>query len=168
MTPAEIAALRARCEAATPGPWYWNSYSMVQSSPMTVAEQALENRILAENDGDPAALDDPRYKTEWYQAESAVCFVPASHGDTATGRHAADAAFIAEARTDIPALLGALAASQAQVAAAARVVAAARVIAEHEGSCVNYPELLDALAALDTAEKLDDSAEEDREDHPRS
>lgn len=30
MTPGDLAQISARVEAATPAPWFWNSYSMVQ------------------------------------------------------------------------------------------------------------------------------------------
>lgn len=70
---------------ATPGPWFWNSYSTVFSEPLG---QIADDWPL---DGDDIA-DPDRY---YFEAEARVAGVPAFRGDTAHGRHAADAKFIA-------------------------------------------------------------------------
>ncbi len=109
----DIEAIRKRVEAATTGPWSYNSYSRVDADAM------------AANWDNPSLdyPDDPRPCTvtgiafdeadnTWlaqhhaaYEADAMVCGVPAEYGDTATGRHAADAEFIAHAITDIPLLM---------------------------------------------------------------
>jgi hypothetical protein len=119
LTADELHAIRARCEAATPGPWFNNSYSAIFSEPLT--------RVLPEGMADypdrydrrPTAESTDEEKAEitreywaWYRLQAAayavdpsVAAVPALVGDTASGRHAADMAFITEARQDVPKLL---------------------------------------------------------------
>lgn len=86
MTTAEIEAMLA---AATPGPWFFNSYSTVMSGDRDVQERAE----AAEEDYD------------WL--EGLIANVPAHHGDTAIGNHAADAELIAAAPTALRELLDA-------------------------------------------------------------
>ena len=83
MTPAERAAIRAREQAATPGPW----------------------RAMPNQGGVPNGVDlclDP-------------CVFAVVHSDAEPPNLAADTAFIAHARTDVPSLLAEVEALQAQV-----------------------------------------------------
>lgn len=110
----DLDSIRKRVDAATPGPWGYNSYSRVDANP------------LIEHYDDPDTPEYPDGKrpgrisgtffdeadNAWlaqhhaaYEADPMVAEVPAEYGDTATGRHAADAEFIAHARTDMPTLL---------------------------------------------------------------
>lgn len=92
-------------EGATPGPWFYNSYSGVFSAPLMEQCKALEDECAAAG-WPPCDLpqDQPWYD-RFYDTEPQVCKVPAHHGDTATGRHAANAAFIAACRDMVPKLL---------------------------------------------------------------
>jgi hypothetical protein len=85
-----------RTKRATEGPWFWNSYSGVFSGPWVKRYDAAEQEIP-----DAAPDEDPRWDA---LPEPLVASVPPAYGDTATGRHAHDAVFIAEARTDVPQL----------------------------------------------------------------
>lgn len=119
---ARIAEIRARLEAATPGPWGYNSYSGVFGPP----------DLCAADDG-PDYPESPRptpgspedrgwvaQRSAAYEADPRVCKVPALYGDTAIGRHAADAEFIAHAREDVPYLLARLDALAAEASDVAR------------------------------------------------
>lgn len=103
----DVEAIRARERATTPGPWFWNSYSAVLAAPFIAAWESHEGFPDGERPGVGSAEDFAwrRQRDAAYEATPAVCHVPPHYGDTATGRHAADAQFIAEARQDIPALL---------------------------------------------------------------
>jgi hypothetical protein len=70
---AAMTDLRALAEAATPGPWFYDSYSRVFST------------LLVQADDDNCE----------------VASVPPAAGDTAHGRHAADAAYIAAVYPDV-------------------------------------------------------------------
>lgn len=128
----KTAALRKLLEEITPAPWFWNSYSMIQAASLIEAwENAPEFQrsstrpysIYQQTNGaegtpafspeDNAWLEQQRLA---YEADCEVASVPAHYGDTATGRHAADAQFIETARSAVPELLDALAASEARVA----------------------------------------------------
>ncbi len=128
---AYLAAVEARAEAATPGPWFWDSYSRV----FTAA-------LLGWGDDDPDWYE-MRHGSErcphpgpgvtlantvdlvkrkmlhdyWmcyflaaiaYQRDPQIASVPALSGDTAAYRRKDDAVFIAAARTDLPRLARAL------------------------------------------------------------
>ena len=113
LTAAERAKIRARADAATPGPWGYNSYSAVHSTPMVEATARLEreHEVAGEpydDEGEPSG----EWAARFAAVAPAVARVPPSYGDTATGRHAADAAFIAAARIDVPRLLDALEAAE--------------------------------------------------------
>ncbi len=118
MTDDELAAIRARCEAATPGPWEWErSYSVAYPGTdgkccycLSPKANELVREFVAE-DGRPAhvhrfAWDD--YPDKWH-------FIDSADGTTITGNYdyedggvaskREDADFIAHARTDVPALL---------------------------------------------------------------
>jgi hypothetical protein len=128
--PVDIEAIRARADAATPGPWFYNGYSWVgrqdtgdASDGLTFDEWAdtIEEGHSAERYGacEACGTDRPSgcvHAGEWVRRETTVAGVPATYGDTATGLHAADADFIAEARTDVPALLDALDTALATIA----------------------------------------------------
>ena len=107
LSAAELSAMRARCEAATPGEWFWNSYSRVESAPMC-QRNINEVELPHEEAGSPWA-EDGNYPEPWRSLDKelnpTVCWVPPNHGDTAIGRHKADAILIAHARTDLPRLL---------------------------------------------------------------
>ena len=101
MTDDELREIEARAAAATKGPWFYNSYNQVQSSPFCQAYNEFEEKVVAERGEDH--LDDKDLEKDWPVPR--VCSVPPVSGDTAIGRHAADAEFIAHARTDAPALI---------------------------------------------------------------
>ena len=107
LTAAEIDEIERREQAATPGEWFWNSYSRVESAPMCL-RNINEVELPHEEAGSPWA-EDGNYPEPWKSLDKelnpTVCWVPPNHGDTATGRHKADAILIAHARQDIPALI---------------------------------------------------------------
>jgi len=78
MTPAALAAALA---ARTPGLWFYDSYSAIFAAGLMVA--AEEWPLDGEDVADPE-----RY---YHEAEPLVASVPALHGDSAHGRHQADA-----------------------------------------------------------------------------
>jgi hypothetical protein len=94
--------LRERAEAATPGPWAWNSYNGVFSVPRvreydpwldTVGDDHSEERhgecrACGKSEGGCDLAG------EFYRRNPRVAGVPAQYGDTATGQHAADAQLI--------------------------------------------------------------------------
>ena len=89
----DAAADLKACDEATPGPWAYNSYSLVSSVPkMREAEAILD--AIPEDAPDEAYGNGPEYR---------VCWVPTIAGDTATDQGSKDAAFIAAARTALPA-----------------------------------------------------------------
>lgn len=103
---ADLEAIRARLAAATPRPWMYDSYSRVQSGPMIQADAKVENEWAAAGmpELEKGALPEP-WRTRFRESEPNVCWVPPAYGDTATGRHRADAELIAHAPDDIEALL---------------------------------------------------------------
>lgn len=98
MTDAELAAIQARCDRASIGPWFFNSYNRVCSAPLSSEHSRLESE---RRDWDDDALD----AAEW--PEVTIAWIPATHGDT--GDNPGDAEFIAEAREDVPRLLAEIA-----------------------------------------------------------
>ncbi|MFJ1539346.1 hypothetical protein ACIODS_12455 [Micromonospora chalcea] len=107
----DIDAARKLADTATEGPWAYNSYSAVFSTPKikphddwlgTIGEHTLERR------GECAACGSGStgcaLYSEDYTREALVAHVPAHHGDTATGQRVADAEFIAAARALVPQL----------------------------------------------------------------
>jgi hypothetical protein len=110
LTPETEAQIRRRVEAATPGPWGWNSYSAIHSASIMQAEtDDTPDYPEGKRPGPPFFTDEDNawlaQREAAYEADPLVAWVPAHYGDTATGRHAADADFIAHTRTDIPTLL---------------------------------------------------------------
>jgi hypothetical protein len=125
MTPEELSRLRELCEKASDGPWFWNSYNRVVAQPFIdkdeeASEAAPEdcnwpNRYqckacvtkqgTAPNGSSLFTYRECAAPINLYEADCSVCWVPAHHGDTAIGRHAADAEFIEAARTALPQLL---------------------------------------------------------------
>ena len=92
LTPAELAEIRARCDAATPGPW-----------------QTEKGRVLTTEIGYLVAV-----------AESVpASFYTAKPAGSLYERMAANAAFIAASRTDVPRLLATIEAMQAVIHRAA-------------------------------------------------
>jgi hypothetical protein len=107
LTLKELTALKSKTEAATPGPWFWNSYSCIFSEHFTPTTAEEEDNI-PDYPNEPRPGSQPGH--EWfdeadnawlaqrkaaYLADSVVASVPAHYGDTATDRHAADAELIA-------------------------------------------------------------------------
>lgn len=96
MSPTELAAIAARAEAATPGPWVFEradlltegmadtTYQHIRSGPVGVADTYHCQPIAIEGFGRMSG------------------YIPPRHGKVA------DAAFIAHAREDVPSLLAAL------------------------------------------------------------
>ncbi|REJ98751.1 MAG: hypothetical protein DWQ35_00430 [Planctomycetota bacterium] len=88
----ELARLAAE---ATPGPWFFNSYSGVFSEPRVREYDEAESK-LAEDAPD----------SEWGKLpEPLVCSVPTVAGDTGTEQGRKDAAYIAAACNAVPLLL---------------------------------------------------------------
>lgn len=119
---AKLAEIEAREKAATPGPWDYNGYSSICSEPVAAASTGDEDDHVCQ-----------------------VAFVPASHGDTATGIQVHDAVFIAAARSDVPTLIAALRASRTRET---RYEAALKRIATFESQHSPGDEAQIARAAL--------------------
>jgi hypothetical protein len=100
-------AIEARLRAATPYPWDWNSYSCIFSRPLAINDDAPDypdkpRPMHREPPGSPQEDEDwCKQRTAAYEADPVVAWVPAHHGDTAIGRHAADAMLIEAAPTDL-------------------------------------------------------------------
>ena len=90
--------LDAAREAATPGPWFFNSYSAVMSSP----------RLGEYNDAESLIPEDAPDEAYDGLPEFVVARVPVAGGDTATRQGATDAALIVAAVNHLPALVSAL------------------------------------------------------------
>ena len=129
----DLDKIAARADAATEGPWDYNGYAAILSTPKILTEDEWwsEERL---NDGhsydhrvgqtceacgprftEPLGPSGNQYQIwdcaragEALDQEALVCGVPASYGDTATGQRVKDAEFIAHAREDVPALVAAL------------------------------------------------------------
>lgn len=109
---AEAGACAPLDAAASPAPWFFDSYSSVHSEPLTREHSRIEATIP-----DDAADDDPAWAT---LPETLVCRVPCVAGDTGTAQGRADGAWVAAARTGWPrdaARVGMLAAEVARLAA---------------------------------------------------
>lgn len=98
----QVEAALKRAEAATPGPWFFNSYSTVQAKVLCEAYRQLAKEWAAA--GRPSAERGSPWFERFYDAEPEVCHVPAHHGDTSVRARHRDAEFIAAARTDVPTL----------------------------------------------------------------
>lgn len=98
MNAERIAAIAERCEKATPGPWLWTPHYALSD---------VNAKVLS--DGMVTGIRNEKVRT------GRVCELT-DNGGRFSDRVDADAAFIAEARQDIPDLLSALAQSQARVA----------------------------------------------------
>lgn len=92
--PNRLDALRELSEAATPGPWFYDSYSGVHSLPVSRAYDEADELIPPD-----AADDDPRWAA---LPETRVATVEVSKGDSATPRGQADARFIVAMETVRP------------------------------------------------------------------
>ena len=113
-----ISGIKAREKAATPGPWFWNSYCDIFSKPLSDAMEASERGLTDEQ------LDalDALPRTKQLEIEPTVCSVPNANGDATRGkRQVADSIFIEHAREDIPYLL-------AQLEAKEKTIEAVRVL----------------------------------------
>lgn len=117
-TPAiDLAAIKARADAATEGPWFYNSYSGIFTAHRLLEfddwmDPLVDGGHTLERGGTCPACTSAKgcaIAREVYDREPIVAHVPAWAGDTAVGRRCADAEFIAAARTDVPALLAAVA-----------------------------------------------------------
>lgn len=122
----DLAPIKARVDAASVGPWAYNGYSGIASVPLLHAWDAwtdahegheFERTGKCEPCGSDAGCE---FAEEYYERYSWIGWVPSHHGDTATGRHAADAEFIAHAREDIPALVAEIEMLRAMVARVSR------------------------------------------------
>lgn len=119
---ADLDALRVLSEAATPGPWFYTGYSAIHSKPMLkVDDEFWTDERMADGHtydhrvgqtcpecGERPAINEKtgeRFGTYWdcarhkdaHDVDPVVSWVPAQYGDTATGKHAIDAEFIAAA-----------------------------------------------------------------------
>lgn len=126
MTPAELLAataadMRKVAEAASDAPWFYNTYSAVFSGPLTQTYDAWLDPIVDAGHsverygacvtcGDwreqpsgrsPGLGDGCQHFAEDYRREPLVAKVLASAGDTAHGRHEADAEHIAAWNPDV-------------------------------------------------------------------
>ena len=123
-------AAQARSDAATEGPWFYNGYAGIFSKPQAAIDEAwwTEERL---NDGhtydhrvgqtcpscgerwmdvggERLRVWDCQRSGDALDVDCHVASVPASYGDTATGVRIVNAQFIADARTDVPAMVAAL------------------------------------------------------------
>lgn len=120
ITPEQIEEIRARAEAATPGPWAYdctstqdNDYMVGLAHPVDGDDGSLgppiSGRLIDHpHHFDPATQD----FGEWY-CEPICEITAAEHSPEGSPAH--DAAFIAHARTDIPLLISALEAEKAKL-----------------------------------------------------
>jgi len=99
--------IREYCAKASPGPWTYNSYSAIHSTPMDEKEhdRAWEEYAAAGEPKGPGDKPADPWRRRLYDVDTRVASVPAIAGDTASGRHACDAVFIEQSRTDLPALV---------------------------------------------------------------
>lgn len=95
----------------TPGPWVYNSYSDIHTSnqDMIDAFAALMNEYRDAGYPTLKSGANPEWRRRLNEVDVCIAGVPAHHGDTAVGRHAADAEFTAEAANAMPGLLARLA-----------------------------------------------------------
>lgn len=88
MSDLDLDAIKARCAAATPGPWEWDEYS--ESDNETVVASGLKTPdVIPDGDWDAGAVLRPT----------------APHVPSEVVMKRRDAEFIAHARTDVPALV---------------------------------------------------------------
>lgn len=94
--------LEQAARAATPGPWFYNSYSAVFACGDTVNPTLYDQwaGALLDASEDSDWERGGKHFDEDYLRDPHVASVPAHHGDTATGRRIADAEFIAQANPD--------------------------------------------------------------------
>jgi hypothetical protein len=123
-TPLDLDALAALADAATEGPWFFDSYCRVSSAPKVQTYDDWSGPLLdaghtLERHGQCDACPDrpipegrsPQlgagcaHADEDYARDPLVAEVPPYAGDTAHGQRAADAEFIAAAPTALPELL---------------------------------------------------------------
>jgi hypothetical protein len=117
----DVDAIRARADAATAGPWF-AGYSGIYSAPLAPTydqwlEPILDSDHTLERRGHCPACNRvgcALFEEDYQHRDPRVASVPPHHGDTPTGRRVADGKFIAAARSDVPALLDALADQQRQ------------------------------------------------------
>lgn len=102
--------IRARWEAATPGPWAFNGYSAIVTP--DAGYDAWESERLSEGHSldlrEGCTVCEKRqcdFYTEDYDREPIVAHVPSHHGDTAIHRRVSDAEAIANAPEDVAWLL---------------------------------------------------------------
>lgn len=110
MTGVDLAAIRARADTASPGPW-GVAYSAVVSTPLVAGYDAWLGPLLDAGHSLDRVVCVPcnaavcAYVREMHDRDPVVATVPAACGDTPTRRRGADAVFIAAARTDVEAML---------------------------------------------------------------
>ena len=95
ITDAELAEWERLCEAATPGPWFYDSYSTIHS----VTSVKEYDRIEGTFPKSPDAVTDKQWDS---LPETEVCAVPVQGGDTATEQGNLDAKFIEKTHTVLP------------------------------------------------------------------
>lgn len=111
ITAAELQAMRERCDAATPGPWGYNSYSNVLSEPLAQVwdDDGTPQYPEGKRPGPPFFTNEDNawlaQRDAAYNADPFVAYGPAHYGDTATGHHRDSLVFIAASRTDVPRLI---------------------------------------------------------------
>jgi hypothetical protein len=112
MTEQELAEIEARCNAATPGPWVWDGDSPMDVEP-TVCPHASRWTDHGPDlvNGDQQKVWDAYWKNDPTGESSGKPEPPTgvlvAHGYDASGLNvcAADATFIAAARSDVPRLV---------------------------------------------------------------
>lgn len=98
MSRLDVKAIRARADAATAGPWTtWQDGNQFVDPPMKYSNDALRRTVHA-----VIVRGLPRAWNPWWVGHEDAKTSHKSHGESRFG--AEDAAFIAAARTDVPAL----------------------------------------------------------------
>lgn len=110
-----IAEIEQLLASITQGEWFYGSYSAICAADYVIPDDEYplpEGCRLGGRYGDVCAecesmkLQRCKNHFDYYDnAEPAVAFVPAAYGDTATGRHQADADFIAQSPAIVRELL---------------------------------------------------------------
>ena len=142
---AEAGACAPLDAAASPAPWFFDSYSSVHSEPLTREHSRIEATIP-----DDAADADPAWAT---LPETLVCRVPCVAGDTGTAQGRADGAWVAAARTGWPRDAARVGVLCERVAALDARVAAWRKLA----FTINTRRLSDGVADGDEAAALEEA-----------
>lgn len=97
ITPAELDAMQARCEDATPGPWHEDD-GHIHSTPQSEAVDAYINRLM----------NDPAFRSAETDDQTNRPWTEVAHVSQDSPNFDADTEFLKHARTDLPRLLSAL------------------------------------------------------------